>query len=281
MTLGFMQGRLSPQVSGKIQAFPAAHWRGEFPAAQKLGLHCMEWTLDHEGLKDNPLMTPAGRTEIRMLCAAHGVSIPSLTGDCFMQAPFWKVEDPAERALLLDELDSILHACSAMQIGIVVVPLVDNGSVATMDQEKALREHLTGRAAALRDLSVKIAFETDLPPEEVASWIAGYPEDVFGVNYDTGNSASLGFEPETEWELYGRRILNVHIKDRAVGGTTVPLGEGDCDFTGCFRAVKRRNYTGSMILQTARAADGGHVEALARYRDFVETAWKSAEVENS
>lgn len=281
MTLGFMQGRLSPQVDGKIQAFPAEHWRDEFPAARRIGLHCMEWTLDHEGLKDNPLMTSGGQAEIRTLCAAHGVAIPSLTGDCFMQAPFWKTDDARQRAFLLDELDSVLQACSAMDIGLVVVPLVDHGRLESPTQQASLRDGLATRASALRDLHVKIAFETDLPPEEVAPWIAGYPEDAFGINYDTGNSASLGFDPETEWELYGRRILNVHVKDRPMGGTTVPLGEGDCDFSACFRAMKRGGYAGSLILQTARAADGRHAEALAGYRDFVETAWKSAETDNS
>ncbi len=281
MTLGFMQGRLSPQVNGKIQAFPAEHWRSEFPAAQKLGLHCMEWTLDHEGLEENPLMTAGGQEEIRTLCAAHGVAIPSLTGDCFMQAPFWKTDDVGQRASLLNELDSVLQACSAMNIHLAVVPLVDGGRMENPVQQAVLRDRLTARAATLRDLNVRIAFETDLPPEEAAAWIAGYPEDVFGINYDTGNSASLGFDPENEWELFGHRILNVHIKDRPAGGTTVPLGEGDCDFTGCFRAMKMRNYTGSLILQTARAADGRHAEALARYRDFVETEWKSAEADNS
>jgi len=29
--IGFMQGRLSPQVNGKIQAFPWSHWQSELP----------------------------------------------------------------------------------------------------------------------------------------------------------------------------------------------------------------------------------------------------------
>ena len=53
--IGFMQGRLSPQVDGKIQAFPWQHWRDEFPAAQKLNIPLMEWTLDHDRLtEENP-----------------------------------------------------------------------------------------------------------------------------------------------------------------------------------------------------------------------------------
>lgn len=279
MTLGFMQGRLSPQVDGKIQAFPANHWREEFSIAEDSGFNCMEWTLDHEGLGENPLMTSAGQSEIRSLSVAHGITIPSLTGDCFMQASFWKEENSGRRASLLDELDSVLQACSIMKIGIVVVPLVDHGRIENPGQEVMLRENLASRAPTLRALNVKIAFEIDLPPEAAATWIAGYPEDVFGINYDTGNSASLGFDPEIEWEHYGHRVLNVHIKDRPLGGTTVPLGEGVCNFAACFQAMKKAGYEEGFILQTARAADGDHIGALARYRDFVVDAWSASGAE--
>jgi len=264
-----MQGRLSPQVGGKIQAFPSDHWREEFPSARGRGLGLMEWTLDHEGLADNPLLTSGGESEIRALCEAHGIAIPSLTGDCFMQAPFWKTENPAEKAARLDELDAVLDACASMKIGLVVVPVVDDGSVENPAQKAALHDALLARAPTLRQLGVKIVFESDLAPDALADWIAAYPAEVFGVNYDIGNSAALGFDPEIEWARYGHRILNVHIKDRPLGGTTVPLGEGACDFKACFRAMTKAGYAGNLILQTARAADGDHAGALTRYRDFV------------
>jgi hexulose-6-phosphate isomerase len=88
--IGFMQGRLSPLVDGKIQAFPWEHWRQEFPISKSLDIHLMEWTLDQDHLYKNPLMTEVGRSEIRVLCSNNKVRIPSLTGDCFMQDPFWK-----------------------------------------------------------------------------------------------------------------------------------------------------------------------------------------------
>ena len=55
--IGFMQGRLSDQVNGEIQAFPVNHWEHEFEKAQEIGLDLMEWTLDADGLYANPLMT--------------------------------------------------------------------------------------------------------------------------------------------------------------------------------------------------------------------------------
>ena len=48
--IGFMQGRLSALVDGKIQAFPWDEWREEFPRAKALGLGRMEWTIDQERL---------------------------------------------------------------------------------------------------------------------------------------------------------------------------------------------------------------------------------------
>ena len=36
--------------------------------------------------------------------------------------------------------------------------------------------------------------------------------DNYGINYDIGNSAAMGFDPKEEIQVYGQRILNVHIK---------------------------------------------------------------------
>ena len=62
-----MQGRLSPIVDGKIQAFPKDYWQSEFPIAEKLGIAAMEWTLDQEELYKNPIMNAPGQREIQSL----------------------------------------------------------------------------------------------------------------------------------------------------------------------------------------------------------------------
>jgi len=265
-----MQGRLSPQVNGKIQAFPSEYWRDEFPAAQGLGLGLMEWTLDHDNLTNNPLMSSAGRDEICTLSHACSVFIPSVTGDCFMQAPFWKASVFSDRERLLLEFDAVAHASDELGIGIIVVPVVDNGRIESAEQADILRDGLLARADALAAKSLQVAFESDLPPHELAEWIASYPAAIFGINYDTGNSAALGFNPQEEWSLYGSRVINVHIKDRLLGGTTVPLAEGACDFGACFQAMHGADYEGNLILQTARATDGDHAGAIQKHIAFLQ-----------
>jgi hexulose-6-phosphate isomerase len=274
--IGFMQGRLCDQVNGKIQAFPWDHWQDEFPVARQLGVHLVEWTLDQEGLHENPLLSVAGQAQIRELMAKYELSIPSLTGDCFMQAPFYKAGGQEKENLLAD-LRAVLAACAAIGVEFVVVPLVDNGSLQTAEDEQQLLAGLLPLAGQLRATGVKIVFESDFPALQLASFIAQFPADVFGINYDIGNSAALGFSPAEEIAAYGDRILNVHVKDRILGGTTVPLGTGNADFPTAFDALKRCGYQGNFILQTARVQDGNHAAAIGRYRDMVNLWWASSE----
>jgi L-ribulose-5-phosphate 3-epimerase len=266
--IGFMQGRLSPLVDGRIQAFPWEHWREEFPLARSIGMGRMEWTLDHHGLALNPLMTPAGRAEIAQLSARHGVTVGSVTGDCFMQAPFWKARGTARQSLL-DAFTSVVAATAALGARLIVVPLVDNGALETPADRLALLDGMAQLTPALRTAGVGVAFESDFPPADLAALIAGFPADSFGINFDIGNSASLGWDPGEELGLLAPRLVNVHVKDRKRGGTTVPLGEGDADLARVFGLLNEVGYAGDFILQTARAADDDHRGALVRYRDLV------------
>lgn len=266
-----MQGRLSPLVDGKIQAFPWDTWQQEFPAAQGLDLGLMEWTLDQDRLYQNPLLTSEGQQEIRALCQAHRIAIPSLTGDCFMQAPFWKTAGQ-ERAALEADFLAIARACAEVGIEMIIVPLVDNGRLENEQQEEALLAFMLAQADLFRALDLRIIFESDFTPGELARFIGRLPADAFGVNYDIGNSAALGYKPEEEFAAYGPRIVNVHVKDRVLGGTTVSLGTGNADFPTVFRLLRETAYAGYLIMQTARAKDDDHTGALCRYMGQIE-AW--------
>jgi len=266
--IGFMQGRLSPQIDGKIQAFPWLHWEMEFAIAGEARFESMEWTLDADRLYENPLMLSTGQARIRELAASSGVCVNSLTGDCFMQEPFWKAPDHRRERLLAD-LAAVLDACAAVGITFVVIPLVDNGRLEDDDQRESLLDGLLPQVPALARRGMAILFESDFSAPALADLMSRFPPDTFGINYDIGNSASLGFDAQSELQTYGMRVRNVHVKDRLFGGTTVPLGTGAADLPTVFRELARIGYRGDFILQTARARDGRHLEALARYREMV------------
>jgi len=266
--IGFMQGRLSPLVDGKIQAFPSEHWCKELITAGENNLVRMEWTLDYDGLYDNPLMSDKGQQDIRQLLHQTGVKISSLTGDLFMQKPFWKETNKWQQELMAD-FREVCQRCASIGISYVVVPLVDNGSLQSSSEEEFLIEYLLDWSSKIQPDDVIILFESDYAPQELASFISKLPIGKFGINYDTGNSASLGFDPAEEIGSYGARILNVHIKDRLFNGKTVPLGEGNARLDDQIRLLENNGYTGSYILQTARAADDQHLSTILNYRKIV------------
>lgn len=268
MNIGFMQGRLSPLVGGKIQAFPWLSWQEEFQIAENNNFSMMEWTIDNERLYENPLMTKKGQREIRILCDKHNVSIPSLTGDCFMQSPFWKEVGKSRSQRCLDFI-RVIEACSDIGIEKIVVPIVDNGSLDNSDQEDCLVNFLLANMNLIRVKKVKITFESDMNPDCLASFIKRFPEDIFGVNYDIGNSAALGYDFSEEFAVYGHRILNVHVKDRLFEGTTVPLGSGAAKLPNTIKSLQQIGYKGNYILQTARAEDDDHIGVLDSYRNMV------------
>jgi len=268
--IGFMQGRLCDMVDGKIQAFPWKDWESEFSSAYEIDLGLMEWTLDQENLYQNPLMTADGQKKILALSEEYNLKIASLTGDCFMQAPFWRTTDSTTKNELKDDFFGICKACSAIGIEYIVVPLVDAGAFESLTQEDEFVEFCICNILFFQKLNIKVIFESDYTPEELARFIQRLPQETFGINYDIGNSAALGYDPKEEFAAYGKRILNVHVKDRALGGTTVALGSGDANFEEVFSELKRLNYSGNYILQTARASDGDHKFAIKKYTNMVQ-----------
>ncbi|MBN4046327.1 hypothetical protein JYT57_01475 [Nitrosarchaeum koreense] len=89
------------------------------------------------------------------------------------------------------------------------------------------------------------------------------------ANYDSGNSASLGYNVYEEFELFGKWIKNIHIKDRLLKGNTVPLGEGNVDFDILFKLIKKYGYEGDLIIQGARDKNELPGDTCRKYMTFV------------
>ena len=263
--IGFMQGRLSPLRNGRIQSFPWETWQDEFEAAADLNIRKLEWTIDSENFASNPILTLIGREEVRRLKTLYNMEIPSVTCDYFMENPPWK----SDSEHLFSCVESILMGMTEIGAKILVIPLVDNSSPSNENEFSQVVHFFSRMSNLLLTNDLQIAFETDLGPQPFADFLSNFDAESFGVNYDIGNSASFGFNPSEEFAAVGPRILNVHVKDRVLGGTTVPLGNGNADFPKVFRCLNEHGYVGNLIMQTARAQDGKHAEVLAMYREQI------------
>ena len=167
----------------------------------------------------------------------------------------------------------VLNACAKLNIKYIVLPLVDNGKIVSESEYLILHNFLNKVTPVLKKSKIKIAFETNFNPLKNKKFIDKFNPNIFGINYDTGNSAALGFDPDDEFNCYSNNIMNVHLKDRLYSGTTVPLGTGNTDFVKVMRLLKEIQYNGNYILQTARAQDGNHVSTLIKYKNYIEKIW--------
>jgi hexulose-6-phosphate isomerase len=274
-TIGIMQGRLNPPAEGRFQSFPREDWAEEFQRAKQAGLGCIEWIYDVYGADVNPLATDPGIETMRALSARHGVAIKSLCADYLMDRPLLRA-GAAERAELLGILSWLIGRCASAGIEHIVMPFVDASRIVTeaeADEVVAMLQPAMGRA---EEAGVELHLETSLPPDRFAALLDRLPHPKLKANYDSGNSASLGYFPREEFAAYGPRVGSVHIKDRVRGGGTVPLGTGDADFPGLFEAIGRTGYHGAYILQVARGEPGDEVSWSARNRDWLDGQLRSA-----
>ena len=265
LPIGIMQGRLLPKIDGRIQCFPAEQWREEFPLAEKAGLQLIEWIYEVYGADKNPLATDEGIAELKGLSAHHGIAVRSLCADYFMDRPL--LANPEEGAL---KLTWLLGRCHLAGIKRIILPFVDDSRLVDSTAEDSLVSLLMPLASEAKPLGIELHLETDLPPERFANLIARLPESVFKVNYDSGNSASHGYDVTEEFAAYGLRIGSLHIKDRVRGGSTVPLGTGNVDFKALRAALDAGGYDDDVILQVAREREGHELAWIKSVRESVE-----------
>jgi L-ribulose-5-phosphate 3-epimerase len=93
------------------------------------------------------------------------------------------------------------------------------------------------------------------------------------ANYDIGNSASLGYDPNEEFADIGHWLGSVHIKDRMLHGGTVPLGSGSANIPLCLELIEETGFDRFYILQTARVPGMDEVNLAINNRNFIETVF--------
>lgn len=273
-SIGFIQGRLSPITNNRIQQFPWDTWQNEFSIASKNDINLIEWTIDTFKFYLNPLINLNQWEEINTIARKNNILIPSVTCDYFMENPPWK----SDINLVKKGIIAIFQGMKNISAKILVVPLVDNSSLLDSSNADTVKNLFINLIPEMIQNNIQIAFECDLNPEELLHFISEFDKNYFGINYDIGNSASLGFDPNKEFEAYGSRITNVHVKDRKINGPTIPLGEGDADFLRIFGLLHEVNYQGNLILQTARSKEGKDDEVLVKYKKLVEGWWREAKI---
>jgi len=264
--IGVMQGRLVPKYKNRYQSHPVGYWGEEFCMAARLGLDLIEFIVDLEDIERNPLMSPEGLARIAEVTAKSGVHVTSICADCFMAAPLHS-SDPVVAQASVGYLRRLIDYAPRLGISDIVIPCVDQASLSSPEHMVRFVAALEGVLERAECCRVNLSLETDLNPERFARLIESFRSPRVTVNYDVGNSASLGYDPREELAAYGLSISDIHIKDRVKGGGSVILGTGSANFERFFEALRPLNYQGFFILQAYRDDEG--VEIFKRQLNWI------------
>jgi inosose dehydratase len=107
--------------------------------------------------------------------------------------------------------------------------------------------------------------------------------DQFELCLDTGHWLYAGHDPVRAYERWAERIPYLHLKDldrarlerdfwgSVRAGAFRPLGDGDLDVPGLFRALERSQFSGWAIVEQDRVPGGEPVADLVASRRYLES----------
>ncbi|MDC1103686.1 sugar phosphate isomerase/epimerase [Nitrosopumilus sp.] len=245
--IGIMCGRLSPPINNNIQQFSFNSWKNEFKKANELGFDSIEWIYDLNS--NNPILN--NLDELKIFSVKNDIKIDSVCADYFMEKKLFNVSQH-DLNLNLKKLNQLIENCNKLNIEILEIPLVDSSSIQNEKFRNEFISNLTSSLSFAEQNQVFLTLETDLSPESFKKLVLDFDHPNIKINYDIGNSISLGYDPSLELSTLSEWIKNIHIKDRLYHSNTVPLGTGDVDFDLFFSNLSKIHYTKSLIIQGAR-----------------------------
>ena len=245
---GIVQGRLSPRMNNQYQSHPQGYWQSEFFIAKELGLDLIQWLVDPESFEENPIMSQKGRSEILKISKKSGIKVKSLCADILIKFPLFGSSTEKAKKFL----EKIITNAGRMDIKNIIIPCLEESSLNTSKKKNSFIKSVKEYIDLASSYNMNFCIESDLNPSELNNLIKQVGKKNFYINYDIGNSVSLGFDFEEEINTYGSLIEHIHIKDKKKRSSSVPLGLGDADFSKIINKIKKINYKGPLVFESAR-----------------------------
>ena len=246
--VGVMQGRLSPRPENRLQAFPHQTWPEEFAQAKRLGFSYIEWIYEAERALENPITSSAGRAAIRACADESALPVGSVCADYFM---IHRLAGGTAQARLRHaaELSELVHWTRELGATRILLPLLETSAVDSDDLVRDVTESILRVCPALEACGVVLGLELEIPGKDYAALIRGIGHDKVRAYYDTGNSTAQGFDIATDILPLLPWLEAVHLKDRALFGTSRPFGSGAANFAGFFAVLAQTGKTFDFLTQ--------------------------------
>lgn len=258
--IGIVQGRLSKKVGNKIQAFPKK-WQKEFYIANEVGFDGIEFIFDKPS---NILLNTKKLNILKKLIEETSTKILSVSCDYSMYQPLYK----KNRLKSLELIKKVIITCDELKIPRIGLSFEDNSAILNNKDATNAIEIIRRIGKFAKKFNIIVTLETSLASNNIVSFIKKVGLNNVKINFDLGNSHSLGENTQDIIIELKNYIHSIHVKDRnLLFGGTVPLGTGGVNFVKCFQSLKKINFRGDIIIQGARGKDD--VKTAKKYLKFV------------
>jgi hexulose-6-phosphate isomerase len=250
-SIGIMQGRLSDKYDNELQSFPIQDWKVEFERASEIGFNSIEWLLDGINDDDNPILSIHGRREMSQVARDSNISIKTLCAHAFINGDL--VSSGVKKKAAVHKLHSLIECCHCAGIDYIVIPLMEQFSL----RERYLRDDfIESMTRIMMPNNMKLLFESDLDGVGLQDLMSELNSSYFGINYDIGNAAALGFDIPRDIRMLKKWIYGIHLKDRKKNfGSSKRFGEGDTPFAKVISTLFLEKWNGNFIIEAPIFSD--------------------------
>jgi len=242
-------------------------WKDALVMAGEIGFDGVELTVNSAEEVDK-LVLPPGRDEVLAWCEEANCAVSSLSVGIFSKYSFAMPDVNMDKSVQF--VSNCLRACSGLNGAGVLFAYFDRVNIDVSPREEAAFIKGFSRCAPVAQmLKVHAALETTFSVEQLQRIVDAVNSPYVGVYVDVANALHYGHEPVDMLTRLGKRTSMIHIKDK--GGDL--LGEGEVNWDGCIKAIRRIGYDGWLVLET-KATDDPR-KAAEKNLEFIKNAIES------
>jgi L-ribulose-5-phosphate 3-epimerase len=253
----------SPKPPFKIGAcdwsIDCRHDLAAFEVAKQIGLDGVEVSFGEPGV-ENDLRDEAVREQYLAASAETGIAISSLAMGVLNKIPF--ATEPQTEQWVAECIDVM------PKLGVTNVLLAFFGKADIKDNPELQAEvidRLKRLAPQAEANNVVLGLETTLDAEQHIHIVDAVNSPSVQVYYDVANMHRAGYDIYAEIPQLGLdRICQVHAKE--VG---FRLGEGDIDFSHVKKALDEIDYTGWLVIESARPKGADLLETYQHNNQYL------------
>ena len=259
-----MQGRLStPVLPDRLQFFQQ-DWYDEFILARQLGFDSITWFLDRDIDDFDPINDIWLKETILSRIDQARIITPINSIDCG-KYPFF---GPKSKNTINDFNLLIPVLSGRLSSATICIPMLEENAPKSDREIDESQQNIIQLVSLCKKSKIRIALETEMSAPKLIEYLNVFDPSVVGICYDIGNCTSYGFDCPNEINMLGKKIFEVHVKDRKIGGNqSMFLGKGDADFDGCIKSLKNIMYTGMYTMQAWRGHD--YINDARSQLDFI------------